>query len=98
MLQRREFAEASALAAESTERETVEAVHALRVQVFGLQDQADAAESAFRQLRPPRTQVARELFAELKLRFVDRKSARHPDHWLAERQLLFQVEALRHAA
>jgi tetratricopeptide (TPR) repeat protein len=78
--------------------EVAEPVCSLRIQICGMQDDFERAKQNFQRLPPPHTPVARELFGELELRFVNREPGRHDNAWLVRQQLQFQLEHLRQAA
>ncbi len=97
-LGRREYAAAAELVATMENVGLSDPVNALRTQIYGLQNQTAGAIESYRQLNPPRTQLASDLFTELKLRFVDQREGQHSDVWLLQRQVQFQMEFISHAA
>ena len=67
--------------------------NAIRVQVFGEQGKFPQARTVYALLPGQRSNLERELFTELWLRYVDRQGPQHDDGWLLDRQILYQLAA-----
>ena len=75
-----------------------DSVESIRMHVLGVRGDFDRAAISYQRLNQPTTEIACELFDELRRRFVDRQPAVHPDDWLFDRQIRFQLLCLSMAA
>ena len=98
-LQLKDYAAAeAAVATMDEEAAALDAVESIRTHIFGLRDKFDRAADSYRRLSEPTTALARELFEELRCRFVVRQPAVHSDAWLIDCQIRFQMQCFSIAA